>query len=138
MSSLQSGAAFLEDKAAEKYQASDYAQPGTLKFTVPLTTSDNVMWAYVWCTSSQAVLDDNFKSIKLKFMLDGKDVSSQMQTTDVPNNGQQCRVLFASLSNWPAGAHHLTTTATFAGKINDGTSDYPAGDNVLDYTVNVQ
>ncbi|HEX8992931.1 MAG TPA: hypothetical protein VF784_14720, partial [Anaerolineales bacterium] len=65
-------------------------------------------------------------------------VSSQMQTTDVPNNGQQCRVFFASLSNWPAGSHHLTTTATFTGSINDGTSDYSAGDYVLDYTVNVR
>lgn len=138
MSALTSGAPFLEDKASEKYQSADYQKPGKLTFTVGLAPSDQVVWAYYWCATTQSVLDDNFKSIKLKFMLDGKDVTSQMQKSDVPNNGQQCRVYFSSLGNWPAGSHHLATTATFANKINDGTSDYPAGDYLLDYTVNVQ
>ena len=72
------------------------------------------------------------------FILDGKDVTSQMSTTDLPNNGQQCRLILTELSNWPAGSHHLTTTATFTKKINDGTADYDPGDYVLDYTVTVQ
>ncbi len=138
MSALQSGAPFLEDKASEKYQASDFSKPGTLTFTASLVPSDQVIWAYVWCTTSQTVLDQNFQNIKLKFVLDGKDVTSEMGNADLPNNGQQCRLYFAALSNWPTGAHDLTTTATFTSKINDGTTDYDAGDYVLDYTVNVQ
>jgi len=137
-SALTSGVPFLEDKATEKYQNSDYAKPGKLTFTDSLSPSDQVLWAYVWCAASQTTLDDNFKSIQLKFVLDGKDVTSQMQHTDLPNNGQQCRVYFAALSNWPKGSHHITTTSTFTSKINDGTADYDAGDYVLDYTVNVQ
>ena len=137
-SALTSGTPYLEDRAAEKYQAADSAKPGKLTFTVALKPSDQVIWDYTWCASGQAVLDDNFKSIKLKFVLDGKDVSSQMQTLDQPNAGQQCRLYFTALSDWPTGGHHLTTTATFTGKINDGASDYAAGDYVLDYTVNVQ
>lgn len=138
LSALQAGASFLEDKAAEKYVASDYAKPGTLKFTVSLSPSDQVIWGYVWCASTQSVLDQNFQSIKLKFVLDGKDVSSQMQTTDLPNSGQQCRIYFVALSNWPTGSHHITTTTTFTSKINDGTSDFQAGNYILDYTVNVK
>jgi len=137
MSALTSGKPALEDKAAEKYQASDYAQPGKLTYTVTLKPSDEVVWLYAWCATTQPLLDENFKNIKLKFVLDGKDVSSQMNTADLPNNGQQCRVYFSALSDWPAGSHHLTTTASFTQKINDGTADYAAGDYVLDYTVNV-
>jgi len=138
MSALTSGKPALEDKAAEKYQGSDYAQPGKLAFTVGLAPSDEVVWLYAWCATTQPVLVDNFKSIKLKFMLDGKDVSSQMNTADLPNSGRQCRLYFSALSNWPAGSHHISTTATFTQKINDGSSDYAAGDYVLDYTVNVR
>ena len=138
MSALTSGVPFLEDKAAEKHQSADYAKPGKVTFTVSLAPSDQVLWAYVWCAGSQITLDDNFKSIRLKFVLDGKDVTAQIQHTDVPNGGQQCRVYFAALSDWPKGSHHLTTTSTLTGKINDGASDYEAGDYVLDYTVNVQ
>ncbi len=138
MSALTSGKPALEDKAAQKYQGSDYAQPGKLPFTVALQPSDEVIWIYAWCATTQPLLEDNFKSIKLKFMLDGKDVTSQMNTADLPNNGRQCRIYFASLSAWPAGSHQLSTTATFTQKINDGSADYAPGDYVLDYTVNVQ
>ena len=106
-SALTSGAPFLEDKATEKYQASDSAKPGTLTYTVSVKPSDQVIWAYAWCATTQTILDQNFKSIKLKFVLDGKDVTSQLQTSDLPNNGQQCRLFFAALSKWPTGSHHL-------------------------------
>jgi C-terminal processing protease CtpA/Prc len=138
MSALTSGKPALEDKAAEKYQASDFAGPGKLTYTLGLTPSDEVVWVYAWCATTLPQLKENLKSIKVKFILDGEDVTSQMNATDLPNKGQQCRVYFSALSNWPAGSHHLTTTATFTKKINDGSADYPAGEYVLDYTVNVQ
>ncbi len=137
-SALTANAPFLEDKAREKYQASDFAQPGTVTYTVSLKPSDQVIWAYSWCTSTTDILNANFKNIKLKFVLDGKDVTDQMQSFDTQANGQQCRAVYAVLSDWPAGRHHLVTTATFSAKINDGSSDYPAGDYIQDYTVNVQ
>ncbi len=138
MSALQSGVPFLENKAAEKYQASDYGKPGTLKFTVSLSTTDEILWAYPWCASSQATVTQNLQNIKLKFVLDGKDVTSQMQQVDLANNGQQCHVYFVALTNWPTGSHHLVTTAAFTSTINDGTTDYAPGNYILDYTVNVQ
>ena len=138
MSALTSGKPALEDKAAQKYQGSDFAQPGKLDYTVALQSSDEVIWIYAWCATTQPLLEDNFKSIKLKFVLDGKDVTSQLNTADLPNNGQQCRIYFSSLSQWPTGSHHLKTTATFTQKINDGSADFAPGDYILDYTVNVR
>ena len=136
---LSSNAPYLEDKAKEQYQPSDSANPGTLTYTVSLTPSDQVIWGYGWCATTQDILNTDLKSIKLKFTLDGKDIpASAMQVDNTPSGGQQCQTTYTALSNWPSGSHHIVTTATFTGKINDGTSDYPAGDYVLDYTVNVQ
>jgi C-terminal processing protease CtpA/Prc len=130
---------FLEQIASERYQASDSSKPGTLTYTVSLKPTDQVIWGYGWCATTQAILTNNFKSIKLKFTLDGKDVPvSNMQIDTTPSGGQQCQTYYTALSNWPTGSHHIITTATFTGKINDGTSDYDAGDYVSDFTVNVQ
>jgi C-terminal processing protease CtpA/Prc len=136
VSALTSGVPYLEEKATEKYQSADFAKPGKLPFTVNLTSSDKVLWAYLWCAASPTILDQNFKNIELKFMLDGKDVTTQMQTTDTTQGGQPCREYFSALTDWPTGSHHLTTTATFTENINDGAADYAPGDYVLDYTVN--
>jgi C-terminal processing protease CtpA/Prc len=136
---LSSNAPYLEQRASEQYQPSDFAKPGTLTYTVSLTPSDQVIWGYPWCATTQDILNTNLKSIKLKFTLDGKDIPvSDMQIDTTPSQGQQCQTTYTALSNWPTGSHHITTTATFTGKINDGTADYDAGDYVLDYTVNVQ
>ncbi len=139
-SAFSAGTKFLEDLAREKYQSSDYARPGTLTFTIPLSQDQKLMWLYAWCTTSTEVLDQNFQNIKLKFTLDGKDVPlDQLQEEkDLENNGQHCRLYYTALSNWPAGEHHLSTTATFTAPINDGSADYAAGDYVLDYGVFVK
>ena len=135
---LSSGTALLEDRAREKYTASDLAKPSTFTFTIPLSASETLGWLYSWCAKDTATLDQNFKSIQLKFTLDGTDMTRQMYTADVSSGGQACRLVFAVLSQWPAGEHHLTTTATFTSAINDGTADYPAGDYIMDYTVYVK
>ncbi len=133
-----SGVSTLEQKASEQYQASDFAKPGTLTYTPTLSVTDQVLWAYGWCATTTDILNTDLKSIQLKFTLDGKDVpANDFATIDGSQNGQQCHTWYAALTNWPVGQHHLTTTATFTNKINDGTSDYAAGDYVLDYTVNV-
>ncbi len=136
-SALSSGTPFLEDKAREKPDASAYSQPGTIPFTVSLASSQDLIWAYAWCAKDTTTLTQNFDHIQLKFVLDGQDVSKQMNTFDAESNGQQCRIVYTALSDWPVGEHHLSTTAAFDAKINDGASDYDAGDYVLDYTVYV-
>jgi C-terminal processing protease CtpA/Prc len=135
---LRSGTAFLEDMAREKHNASEFAQPGTITYTVQLPASEPLIWAYAWCAKDTHTLQQNFGHIELKFVLDGEDVTGQMSTTDLQSNGQQCRLVFTELNDWPAGEHHLSTTATFTAKINDGTADYAAGDYILDYTVYVK
>jgi C-terminal processing protease CtpA/Prc len=138
-SALSSNAPQLESKAREQYQASDYAKPGALTYTVSLSSSDQVLWGYGWCATTKDILAANLKNIKLKFLLDGKNVSeTDMAVYDYAPSGQQCHLIYTALSEWPAGEHHLSITATFLGKMNDGTADYDAGDYVLDYLVYVK
>ncbi len=134
-----SGNRFLEEAAREEYQSADYSKPGTLTFTVPLIKDESFVWMYAWCTTTTEILDQNFQNIKLKFMIDGKEVPlDQLANEDLANGGQQCRLYYTALSDWPAGEHHLSITATFTRSINDGTADYPAGDYVLEYDVFVK
>jgi hypothetical protein len=135
---LKSGTPFLQDKATEKHDPAEYAKPGVLSFTVPLSASEPLVWAYVWCAKDADTLKQNFTSIKLAFQLDGEDVTSQMNTTDLVSNNQPCRLVYTVLQDWPAGEHRLTTSANFAASINDGTADYAPGDYVLDYKVTVK
>lgn len=136
INALSSNVPLLENNAKEQYQSADFSKPGTLTYTIQLSKSENLVWLYAWCTDTQDTLNQNFQNIHLKFMLDGKEVPLDLFVTqDLPNNGQQCRLYFTALSDWPTGEHHLSTTATFTSKINDGTADYKAGDYILDYTV---
>jgi len=135
-SALTSGKSFLEDLAREKYDSADYGAPGRLTFTIPLTKTDTIVWLYAWCATSTETLNQNFENIDLKFVLDGEEIPlDKFRKEDLESGGQQCRLYFTALSKWPAGEHHLSTTATFTAAINDGTSDYEAGDYVLDYAV---
>ena len=134
-----SSANFLEDKAQEKYDGADSSKPGVLTYTIPLSKSETLMWVYAWCTTTKEILDQNFKNIQLKFTLDEKDVPlTDMATMDLESNGQQCRLYFTALSDWTGGEHHLSTTATFKAKINDGMADYQPGDYVFNYAVYVK
>ncbi len=135
---LTSGTKFLEDLAKEKYQAEDYGKPGTLAYTVNLSKSRDLMWAYGWCATSAATLKQNLGAMTIVFTLDGQDIpSSDMAVFDVSSGGQECKYIYGLLSDWPAGQHNLKITVTYNSAINDGSADYPAGDYIFEYTVNV-
>lgn len=138
-SALSSGKSLLEDLAREQYDSADFAVPGTLTYTISLGKTDTLIWLYAWCTTSTEILVQNFENIDLKFKLDGEAVAlDKFATRDLENNGQQCRIYYTALSKWPAGEHHLSTTATFKAAINDGTADYKPGDYILEYAVFVK
>ncbi|MFN8413494.1 MAG: S41 family peptidase [Anaerolineales bacterium] len=133
---LKSKVPFFEDIAGESYDSSAFSKPGTVTYSVPLTNTDKAIWSYVWCASDKDLLAKNFENIQLKFELDGKLVSQDLfNSYDVDANGRSCRLVYVALGEWPAGEHKVSTTATFKSKINDGNSDFEAGDYVLEYTV---
>ena len=116
------------------------ANPGTDTYAVLMPVATTVQWEYGWCATTSKILAANVKSIQMKLVLDGQTVPfGDVAVDDHPgNSGKECHAWYVVLSNWPAGVHHLTTTAIFTSQINDGKSDYAAGDYVEEYTVYAQ
>ena len=137
-SALTSGTKLLEDFAKEKYTADDFSNPGTLVYTMSFAKSTKVIWAYGWCATTTEILNQNFDSMDITFSLDGEAYKvGDFTKFDVESGGQQCRFIYALLSDWTPGQHTLTTTNTYTTAINDGTADYPAGEYNVEYTVNI-
>ncbi len=132
------GAASLWDKATSQNAKLDDSQPGIFTYPVVVDRAEQVRWEWFWCAQSQAILEDNLKSVNLKFDLDGQDVTPALQNMDFQNGGWACRTFFVSIDNWPAGTFHLTNTLTITKAVNDGSSDYSAGEYVYKYAVTVQ
>ncbi len=130
------GAKFVEDKAREQYTPEELSTPGVWTYTVPLAKSETLIWAYYWCTTTTEVLEQNFSQIEVQFELNGQVVPmDKFAVTDLPNGGNQCRIMYAALSDWQSGENTLKTSVTFKSKINDGMGDYEAGDYVSIYSV---
>jgi C-terminal processing protease CtpA/Prc len=130
----------LEQLAKEQYSTSDLmVMNQTFTYTIALNNPQDLFWAWGWCAKDQATLDQNLKDIQLEFSLAGEAVPlDQFQKLDYTSGGQNCTAYITVLSDWQAGENHLSTTVTFTASINDGTADYPAGEQVFDYTVYVK
>jgi hypothetical protein len=136
---INQGARQLEELAREQYGLDELASPGTFAYTVALSESEPLLWAWVWCAATQEILDENFNAISLEFSLDNEKISSDdFLVMDFESSGLACRGYISALDNWPAGEHHLSTTVTFENPINDGSADYPAGTQIFDYSVYIK
>jgi C-terminal processing protease CtpA/Prc len=131
---------YLEGAAKEQYSSAELSKMDiTLPYTIALNDSKTFAWGSGWCTSTAEILAENYKHIKFKFTLDGKDVSlSQFAVIEQKGQGIVCKSYYVALSEWPGGEQHLTTTVTFDAPINDGSMDYPAGKQTFEYTVYVK
>lgn len=127
----------LEALAKEKYTEQDLSKPGTWPFTIKITDNKPTYFSYSWCAVDEKTLQQNYQHINATLYINGeklgKDVvhnlSYQLQ------NGMFCGDFGVLLSDWPAGKSELKAIATFDQKINDGISDYAAGDYVFVYNV---
>lgn len=135
---FSAGESFLWDVAREEY-TEEILEPHTNIYTVTLSSSQTLIWAYAWCAVDQATLEDNFTQIDVKFILDGKQVpDTQFAVTDLPSSGLACRLMYTALTDWKAGEHHFSTMTTFKSDISDGASTYGAGDYIDEFTVYVK
>lgn len=116
-------------------------QPGDVyRYEITLDKSRPALWSYVWCTTTQKILDENFKNIKLEFYVGETPVS--IDKFVVNNYGTSdnlyCREYYSVINTWPRGRFHLETRVTFLADINDGMDIYPAGTHFYRYTVTVK
>jgi hypothetical protein len=113
--------------------------PSTNTYTISLPASQPVVLATGWCTTTQAILDQNFQHIQYLFSVDGQSVNiSNLAQGSQLSNGQFCRDYLGLIQSWPAGSHTIQITMRVDAKINDGISDYAAGDYTEIYKITVK
>ena len=129
----------LETLAKEQYTEQDFAKPGTLTFTVNITDEKPTYFSYGWCAIDDTTLQNNFQHIEVSLSLNGEKLGSDVVHTlsFTSANNLHCADFGVLVTDWPNGEYKLKAVATFKDKINDGMSDYAAGDYVFDYNVTV-
>jgi C-terminal processing protease CtpA/Prc len=131
----------FEEKAREEYTTADYLEvPKNFTFTIALSKSETLLWAWGWCAADQATLDDNLSKMDLKFTLNDQDVPlDQFLRLDYDSqDGQKCTAYLAGVKNWAAGQHLAVTTLTFKQPLNDGVYDFPVGQQIFEYNIYVK
>lgn len=130
---------FFEDKARETYEPADFLNPGTFVYTISLSKSEDLIWAYGWCAAADK-FDQNWEHISFKFYLGDQEVpADQLFKYEFdPDSNMKCRYFYNILSDWQGGENHLSIKSIFNQTLNDGTDDFPAGEWIYDYTVFVK
>jgi hypothetical protein len=112
--------------------------PGTNTYDISVSASQPVLLFQGWCTSTKAILDQNFQHIQYLVEVDGQpqDVSklSQANTSAVDKS---CRDFAGIIRAWPTGNHTIKISMRLDAKINDGWSDFAAGDYTEIYNITV-
>ncbi|MBL8055843.1 MAG: hypothetical protein JNK29_04050 [Anaerolineales bacterium] len=129
----------LEEAAAETYAPEDLDRSGArATYTIQLDTSDTpLLWGFGWCAADPDILAQNLDAMRFEFSVDGESVDLALfdMVEGLNDNDQACRLYRAVVYNWPAGDTTLETRVTFVSDVNDGLSDYPAGDMLFTYVV---
>jgi hypothetical protein len=110
--------------------------PGTTTWNVTVNSNQPVLLFEGWCASQKTTLDQNFQHMKYLFEVDGKSLSTdKLNQQDQQTPTQACRDFTGIIRSWPQGSHTIKITLHMDAKINDGWSDYPAGDYVEIYNI---
>jgi hypothetical protein len=117
---------------------SGQTQPGSKNWPVIVPSNQPVIIMLGWCTTTPQILEQNDQQIKWSLKVDGQAVDvSKLFSYDEQLNRQVCHSYVGVIRQWPGTTHEIITTMTVAQKINDGFSDYAAGDYTDVYNVTV-
>jgi len=129
----------LETLAKEQY-TDDLLKPSTRTFTVTIADEKPTYFSYGWCTTTEDILNQNFEHIKVKLFFNDKQLGTDVihPLSFTRTDGLVCGDFGVLMTDWTNGTYKLKAVATFDDKINDGISDYAAGDYVFEYNVTVK
>lgn len=106
-------------------------QPGENTWQVMIPDTQPIAILAGWCTADQETLEQNFEHITLLLEVDGENIPvSGLYWEDAPGDDGVCRSYYGVVRAWPPGSHTVVQTMRIDRTINDGWSDYPAGDYV--------
>jgi hypothetical protein len=134
---LAAGLPWLQELAEEEYDETSQAGE-TYTYTISLEGSEDLLWVYGWCATTKELLKQNWEHIALDSTVNGEEVPlSRFAVLDVGSEGEECRLYYALVTDWPEGQHTLISTVTFDQEIYDGTDTFPAGTHYYEYVVTV-
>ncbi len=112
--------------------------PATHTWQVQFRASQAVMILLGWCTTTREILDQNYEHIRYSLTVDGQavDVYGLFRRESMISEGV-CRSYQGIIRSWPEGTHTITMTMEITEAINDGWSEYPAGEytDIFEVTV---
>jgi len=136
-----SSAYLLEQKAREEYSTEELlGMDKTFPYTISLSRSETLLWAWGWCAKEQTTLDDNLGKLDVTYSLNGEDVPvNQFMRLDYDSSdGQKCTAYVLGLKDWRGGENKVITTVNFTAPLSDGSYEFPAGYQVFEYSVYVK
>jgi hypothetical protein len=134
---LAAGVPWLQELAEEEYE--ETSQPGeTYTYTISMEEPEDLIWAYGWCTTSKELLQQNWEHITVDSTVNGQELAlSRFAVLEAGTEGEECRLYYALVTDWPEGTHTLINEVTFDEEIFDGTDTFPAGTHYYEYVVTV-
>ena len=112
--------------------------PGTNTYPISVSASQPVLLFQGWCTSTKAILDQNFQHIKYLVEVDGQPVdTSKLSQANTSAVDKSCKDFAGIIRAWPAGKHTIKISMRLDAKINDGWNDFSAGDYTEIYNITV-
>ena len=113
-------------------------KPGSQDWSLYVPAKQPVLIILGWCTSTSQILQQNEQQIKWSLTVDGQPVDVQkLFISNEQLSDRVCQSGVGIIRQWPGTQHKISTTMTVAQKINDGWSDYPAGNYTDTYNVTV-
>jgi hypothetical protein len=103
-----------------------------------VSASQPVLVFQGWCTSTKAVLDQNFQHIQYLVEVDGQPLdTSKLYQANISSIDKSCKDFVGLIRAWPAGKHTIKISMRLDARINDGWSDFAAGDYTEIYNITI-
>jgi S1-C subfamily serine protease len=126
------------DGSEVSYKIILYAdKPGTQSAEYHFSEGEKIGFSS-WCATSQDTLEENVKNTDIAISIDGQKIETSQIKGILWRSDKMYCVHYGGYFTLPAGTYDFQTITTFHTSINDGLSDYPAGDYVFNDTVIVK
>lgn len=118
----------------------DIPSPGGKSFTITVNSSVTLRWLYYWCTSDSATLKNNLNYMTVTFLINDVPLgNNKIYQYNQVDGDWRCKYWSTTLSDWQNSATiQLNIHYSFSKTVNDGHTNYPAGDYYLRLNVNVR
>ncbi len=109
----------------------DLTAPGIQTYDVNVYSTDKLRWAFEWCATDSARLQEILRPLSVDLLIDNIVVSETAIVEDdkTSSSGWKCHYWTVALTDWRRGSTvKLAISYSLTESINDGKETYPAGE----------